>query len=33
MGTQKSRIQKTYEIDVGADKIEIDIFESNRQFD
>ena len=33
METQKSPIQKTYEINVGADSIEIDFLESNRQFD
>ena len=33
MGTQKSRIQKAYKIDVGADTIEIGIWGSNRQFD
>ena len=33
MGTQKSPIQKTYQINVGADSIEIDFLGSNRQFD
>ena len=33
METKKSPIQKTYEINVGADSIEIDFLESNRQFD
>ena len=33
METQKYPIQKTYEINVGADSIEIDFLESNRQFD
>ena len=33
MGTQKSPIQKTYEINVGFDSIEIDFLGSNRQFD
>ena len=33
MGTQKFPIQKTYEINVGADSIEIDSLGSNRQFD
>ena len=33
MGTQKFLIQKTYEINVGADSIEIDSLGSNRQFD
>ena len=33
MGTQKFPIQKTYEINVGADSIEIDFLGSNRQFD
>ena len=33
MWTQKFPIQKTYEINVGADSIEIDSLGSNRQFD
>ena len=32
-GTQESPIQKTYEINVGVDSIEIDFLGSNRQFD
>ena len=33
MGAQKTPIQKTYEIDVGQDSINIDFLGSNRQFD
>ena len=33
MGTQKTPIQKTYEIIVGQDSINIDFLGSNRQFD
>ena len=31
--TQKSSIQKSYKINVGADTLEIDFLRSNRQFD
>ena len=33
MGAQKTPIQKTYEINVGQDSINIDFLGSNRQFD
>ena len=33
MGTQKTPIQKTYEINVGLDSLNIDFLGSNRQFD
>ena len=33
MEMQKSPKQKTYEINVGTDSIEIDLLGSNRQFD
>ena len=33
MGVQKTPIQKTYEINVGQDSINIDFLGSNRQFD
>ena len=33
MGAQKTTIQKTYKINIGTDSINIDLLESNRQFD
>ena len=33
MGVQKTLIQKTYEISIGSDSINIDFLGSNRQFD
>ena len=33
MGTQKTPLQKTYEINVGQDSIDIDFLGANRQFD
>ena len=33
MGVQKTPIQKTYEISVGSDTINVDFLGSNRQFD
>ena len=33
MGAQKTPIQKTYEINVGQDSINIDFWRLNRQFD
>ena len=33
MGAQKKPIQKTYEINVGQDSLNIDFLDSNRQFD
>ena len=33
MGTQKIPLQKTYEINVGQDSLDIDFLEANRQFD
>ena len=33
MGAQKAPIQKTYEINVGQDSINIDVLEPNRRFD
>ena len=33
MGTQKTLLQKTYEINVGQDSIDIDFLGANRQFD
>ena len=33
MGAQKTPIQKTYEINVGQDSLNIDFLDSNRQFD
>ena len=33
MGAQKKTIQKTYKINIGTDSINIDLLESNRQFD
>ena len=33
MGVQKSPLQKTYEISVGSDSINVGFFGSNRQFD
>ena len=33
MGTQKTPIQKRYEINVGQDSLNIDFLGSNRQFD
>ena len=32
MGTQKTPLQKTYEINVGQDSIDIDFLGANRQF-
>ena len=33
MGAQKTPIQKTYEINVGQDSLDIDFLGANRQFD
>ena len=33
MGAQKTPIQKTYEINIGQDSINIDFLGTNRQFD
>ena len=33
MGAQKTPIQKTYEINVGQDSLDIDVLGANRQFD
>ena len=33
MGTQKTLLQETYEINVGQDSIDIDFLGANRQFD
>ena len=33
MGTQKTPIQRTYEINIGQDSLNIDFLGSNRQFD
>ena len=33
MGTQKTPMQKTYEINVGQDSLDIDFLGANRQFD
>ena len=33
MGTQKIPLQKTYEINIGQDSIDIDFLGANRQFD
>ena len=33
MGTQKTPLQKTYEINIGQDSIDIDFLGANRQFD
>ena len=33
MGAQKTPIQKTYDIDVGQDSMDIDFLGANRQFD
>ena len=33
MGAQKKTIKKTYKINIGTDSINIDLLESNRQFD
>ena len=33
MGTQKTPLQKTYEINVGKDSLDIDFLGTNRQFD
>ena len=33
VGAQKTTIQKTYKINIGTDSINIDLLESNRQFD
>ena len=33
MGVQKTPIQKTYEVSLGSDSINIDFLESNKQFD
>ena len=33
MGVQKTPMQKTYEISIGSDSINIDFLGSNRQFD
>ena len=33
MGVQKSPLQKTYEISVGSNSINVEFFGSNRQFD
>ena len=33
MGVQKAPMEKTYEIDVGSNFINVDFLESNRQFD
>ena len=33
MGTQKTPIQKTYDINVGQDSMDIDFLGANRQFD
>ena len=33
MGVQKTPIQKTYEMSVGSDTINVDFLGSNRQFD
>ena len=33
MGAQKSPIQKTYEINIGQDSLDIDFLGANRQFD
>ena len=33
MGTQKAPLQKTYEINVGKDSLDIDFLGTNRQFD
>lgn len=32
MGTQETPLQKTYEINVGQDSIDIDFLGANRQF-
>ena len=33
MGTQKTPLQKTYEINVGQDSIDVELVGANRQFD
>ena len=33
MGTQKTPLQKTYEINIGQDSLDIDFLGANRQFD
>ena len=33
MGTQKTLLQKTYEINIGQDSIDIDFLGANRQFE
>ena len=33
MGAQKPPIQKTYEINIGQDSLDIDFLGANRQFD
>ena len=33
MGAQKAPIQKTYDINVGQDSMDIDFLGANRQFD
>ena len=33
MGTQKTPLQKTYEINVGQDSIDVELVGANRKFD